>query len=94
MLPKETLSELLLYLVEHEEFKSLEALSSLNPSQVRAALKELAFELKRETEKERDLSKIAYKHFEELSPKVKQVLSTLTPREFQILFKQFGVENG
>ncbi len=94
MLPKETLSELLLYLAEHEEFSSLQALNSFNPAQVRAALKELAFELRRESEKERDLSKMAYKHLEELSPKVKQVLSTLTPREFQTLFKQFGVDNG
>ncbi len=93
MLPKETLSELLFFLVENEELKSIEKLGSFSPTQVREALKELAVQLRQEADKEQDYSKIDYKHFEELSPHVKQVLSTLTPREFQTLFKHFGYEN-
>jgi hypothetical protein len=93
MLPKETLSELLFFLVENEDFLSIEKLGSFSPNQVKEALKELALHLRQEADKESDLSKVNYKHFEELSPQVKQVLSTLTPREFQTLFKHFGFEN-
>ena len=93
MLPKETLSELLFFLVENEEFPSIERLGSFTPIQVKEALKELALHLRQQADKENDLSKVNYKHFEELSPQVKQVLSTLTPREFQTLFKHFGFEN-
>ena len=93
MLPKETLSELLFYLVENEEFHSLQSLGSFSTPQVKEALKELALHLRQEADKENDLSKVNYKHFEELSPRVKQVLATLTPREFQTLFKHFGYEN-
>ena len=93
MLPKETLSELLLFLVENEEFKSLEKLGSFTPAQVREGIKELAIHLRQQADREHDLSKVDYKHFEELNPRVKQVLSTLTPREFQTLFKHFGFEN-
>ena len=93
MLPKETLSELLLFLVENEEFRSIEKLGSFTPLQLKEALKELAVHLRQQADRETDLSKVDYKHFEELSPQVKQVLSTLTPREFQTLFKHFGFEN-
>jgi len=93
MLPKETLSELLFFLVENEDFLSIEKLGSFSPSQVKEALKELALHLRQQADKETDLSKVNYKHYEELSPQVKQVLSTLTPREFQTLFKHFGFEN-
>ncbi|MFO1518849.1 MAG: hypothetical protein U1F57_04175 [bacterium] len=93
MLPKETLSELLFFLVENEELKSIERLGSFTPTLVKESLKELAVQLRQEADKEQDYTKIDYKHFEELSPHVKQVLSTLTPREFQTLFKNFGFEN-
>ena len=93
MLPKETLSELLFFLVENEEFRSIEKLGSFTPIQFKEALKELALHLRQEADKEHDLSKVNYKHFDELSPQVKQVLATLTPREFQTLFKHFGFEN-
>ena len=93
MLPKDTLSELLFFIVENEEFKSIEKLGSFSEREVKEALRDLAVGLRQEADKERGLSKVDYKHFEELSPHVKQVLSTLTPREFQILFKHFGFEN-
>lgn len=92
MLPLETLSELLKYLAEHEEFRSLSELGSISPDEVRVALRDLSNYLRQKADKERTTAKIDPKHFEELTPKVKQVLSTLTPREFQILFKQFGIE--
>jgi hypothetical protein len=93
MLPKQALSELIFYLAEHEEFRSIESLGTFTTAEVKNALRELAFQLRREADQEQDLSKMDYKHLDELSPKVKQVLSTLTPREFQTLFKQFGIEN-
>jgi DNA-directed RNA polymerase sigma subunit (sigma70/sigma32) len=93
MLPKETLSELLNYIADNEELKSIEQLGTVTPHEVRTALRELATELRIESLKEQDLSKSDYQKHDELTRKVKQVLSALTPREFQILFKQFGIEN-
>ncbi len=92
MLPKTTLSELLLFLAEHEDFHSIESLGSFTSAQVREALKDLAFSLRKQASEEQSSAKIDFKHFEELSPKVKQVLSTLTPRECQTLFQHFGFE--
>ncbi|MBL7684420.1 MAG: hypothetical protein JNK65_00070 [Deltaproteobacteria bacterium] len=92
MFPKETLSEILFFLAEHESFSSVQKLGSLTPNQVKEALRSLASELKQQAIQEQDLSKVDYKKLDELSPKVKQVLSTLTPREFHTLFKNFGYE--
>ena len=91
MLPKETLSELLLYLVEHEEFLSVQSLGSFTPKQAKEALKELAFVLRQEADKDQP-EKLDLKKLEEISPKVRHALSTLTPRELQMLIRQFGIE--
>lgn len=94
MLPKETLSEILRYLVEHEEFKSIDDLGSISRNEVRTALLELASHLQIEAKREQNLNSGSYQNYDELSPKVKHVLSTLTPREFQALLKQFGLPEG
>ncbi len=91
MLPKDTLSEILLYLVEHEEFKSIDKLGSLSQKEVREGLKELAFSLRQEIDREQS-GTVDIKHMQELSPKVKHALSTLTNRELQTLIKSFGIE--
>ncbi len=92
MIPKDTLSELLFYLADHEEFKSVESLGSFTPQEVRDVLRELALSLRQQADQE-ETGKIDVKHLEELSSKVKHALSTLTPRELKSLVKHFDIES-
>ncbi len=92
-LPKETLSELLNFLADHESFESLRELGTITPQQVRTILKELAQELKREAAREMEETPLDPSHFDELSPEVKEALSTLSPGDLQRLIRHFGIEN-
>lgn len=92
-LPKETLSELLNFLADHESFESVRELGSISAAQVRTILKELAQELKREATREMEETPLDPSHFDELSPEVKQALSELSPVELQRLVRHFGIEN-
>lgn len=92
-LPKETLSELLNFLADHEAFESVRELGSITPSQVRLLLRELAEDLKREDYQKIEAKALDPSHFDELSPQVKQALSELSPLELQRLIRHFGIEN-
>ena len=91
MIPKETLSEVLRYLVDHEELKSIDSLGSISRNDVRVSLLRLADKLEEEARKEQDEDFENYQNFEELSHKVKNLLSSLSPNECKKLFKQFGI---
>ncbi len=93
MIPKETLSEVLRYLVDHEEFKSIEALGSFTRNDVRVALLKLSDRLEEEARQEHGENLQNFQSFEELSLKVKNLLASLSPNECKKLFKQFGVSN-
>ncbi len=91
MIPKETLSEVLRYLVDHEELKSIDHLGSISRNEVRVGLLRLADRLEEEARKEQEDDFENYQNFEELSLKVKNLLSSLSPTECKKLFKQFGI---
>lgn len=93
MLPKETISEVLRYLVDHEEFKSVDSLESIRRNDVRVILLQLADQLEAEAKREEEESLQNYQNFEELSIKVKSLLSNLSPSECKKLFRQFGIGN-
>ncbi len=93
MIPNDTLSEVLRYLVDHEEFKSVDSLESISRNDVRVALLRLADKLDQEVKAEQDESFQNFQNFEELSAKVKTLLSNLSPGECKKLFKQFGISN-
>jgi len=93
MIPKDTLSEVLRYLVDHEEFKSVDSLGSISRNEVRVALLRLADTLDEQSRQEQGEELQNFQSFEELSLKVKSLLSSLSPHECKKLFKQFGVSN-
>lgn len=93
MIPKETFSEVLRYLVDHEDFKSIDALETINRNDVRVAFLRLADRLEEEAKKEQESGFDNFQNIEELSLKVKSLLSTLSPSECKKLFKQFGIGN-
>lgn len=93
MIPNDTLSEVLRYLVDHEEFKSVDSLESISRNDVRVALLRLADKLDQEVKAEQDETFQNFQNFEELSAKVKTLLSNLSPGECKKLFKQFGISN-
>lgn len=90
-LPKDTAVELLRYLAEHEDFKSLDALEpdGLTRETARAVLRELADNLQKEVDAEgrpREAGDLAH-----LSGEAKRILSYLSPREEKALLKAFGL---
>lgn len=90
-MPKDTLAELLLYLSEHEDLSSVEKLNGVITSEeVRAALRELAGELARESASERRTTYDA-KGCKKLSKEAKNVISCLSPREERSLLSAFGL---
>lgn len=93
MIPNDTLSEVLKYLVDHEEFKSIDSLESISRNDVRVALLRLADKLDEESKAEQEETLQNFQNFEELSVKVKTLLSNLSPGECKKLFKQFGLGN-
>ncbi len=93
MLPKETIGEVLRYLVDHEEFKSVDSLESITRNDVRVLLLRLADRLEAEAKQEQEDTLQDYQNFEELSVKVKTLLSNLSPGECKKLFRQFGLGN-
>lgn len=93
MIPKDTLSEVLRYLVDHEEFKSIDNLGSLSRNDVRVALLRLADSLDEQARQEQGEDLQNFQSFEELSLKVKTLLASLSPNDCRKLFKQFGISN-
>ncbi len=84
----DTVSELLIYLAEHEEFPSLKNLREFKKEEVCDMLKELAQSLKEASLTEGGFQKADLNGFE-LSSKALSLISALSPREENILFKSF-----
>jgi len=94
VLPKETLSELLLFIAENEDFNSIskKLRSGVSVEETRSALRELAGELAREAAIEQKSLESSDAGSEvTFSPKVKGILSHLSPQEKKALFTAFGL---
>lgn len=91
-MPKETLAELLLFLADQEEFAAVEErlAGSLTAAQVRAALRELAMELKKEVSLEAGDDYDPQKDGK-LSSEAKTIISYLSPGEEKKLLQAFGL---
>lgn len=92
-LPKELFAEVIDYLADYE---SLEGLSQILEGDhtildVRSALRELALHIRKELGAEKDeKSLIEYRKDERLSPRVKELLSVLSPGDERRLLERFG----
>lgn len=93
VIPKETLAELLLFLAENESFESVEKLlgAEVNVTEIRAAFREIADELKKEVAQE--VGKLGAEIKKELrvSRQTRQILSYLSPGEEKTLFQALGI---
>lgn len=91
-MPKDTLSELIRYISENEDFKSVEKLAGgdISVPEVRAVLRELADGLAREAalEGKKDYD---VKSCKILSKEAKNVISSLSSREERSLLTKFGL---
>ncbi|MBI2339890.1 MAG: hypothetical protein HYU99_05950 [Deltaproteobacteria bacterium] len=85
---KDAVCELLFYLAENEEFPSLAKLKTFTKSEVAEIIKEIAFQLKGEMADEGPRQKLNSANFD-LSSKALSLISCLSPREEQLLFKSF-----
>lgn len=90
-MPKDTLAELLQYLVEHERFTSIEDIAGndITVPEVKNAIRELARELAKEAASETKSYDV--KNCKVLSKTSKNVISSLSTREEKILLKKFGL---
>jgi hypothetical protein len=92
-MPKETASELLIFLAENEEFDSVNSKlteGDLKVEEVRAVLREIGEALRRESNAERK-EKYDVKSCQHLSKEAKRIISYLSPREEQTLLSAFGL---
>ncbi len=83
-----TVSELLLYLAEHEDFSSLDGLKEFNGIEVAEIIKEIAHAIQESSSGDGAFQKTDLSGFE-LSSKALTLISSLSPREETILFKSF-----
>lgn len=90
-LPKDTAAELLKYLADHEDFKSIENLgvSDVTSVEVKALLREMANQLAVEAGETRTSYDV--KNCGILSKKSKNIISCLSPREEKSLISAFGL---
>lgn len=88
---KEAVSELLIYLADNEDFKSLKGVSAFTQSDVRRILRELAQQLKEEENLETNNEKRPQYDDLELSSQAMALISSLSPREELLLFKSFKI---
>lgn len=90
-LPKDTAAELLKYLAEHEDFRSIEALGAgdVTSVEIKALLRELANQLAVEASEMR--ASYDVKSCGILSKKSKNIISCLSPREEKSLLSAFGL---
>ncbi len=91
--PKETVSELLRFLAEHEAFPSVgrHLEGGFTVPQVRAILREVAEGLSLEAEEEQKGLVHEIRRDEDLSSRAKDVMTTLHPREERRLLAAFGL---
>lgn len=91
-MPKETAAEVLQFLSEHEDFRSIADLigEDLAVEEVRALLRELAAELRREAAASPrttyDVGRCQY-----LTGSAKQIISCLSPMEEKTILSAFGL---
>jgi len=86
----ETVSELLVYLADHEKFNSLSKLQSFNKSDVTQLFRELADNINEQAKKHPVLSRDAISQ-KELTDNTHKVIGNLSPQEENILFKSFRI---
>ena len=92
-LPKETIIELLLYLAENDQFESVKHKfdGQISPDVVREVLRELADDLRGENRRGTHPLRVdSYKKY--LSKNAQAVLGALSPREEQIILRDFGLD--
>ncbi|MDO8643992.1 MAG: hypothetical protein Q7S00_03370 [bacterium] len=95
-LPKEVVAELLHFLADTESFQeTIQVLGeSVEIADLRRALREVGSALRQEAQEEaqavRTTSSQNNKH---LSPKAREILTCLTPREERIISKTFGLND-
>ena len=94
-LPKETVSELLFYLAEHEEFSSVAQLhGGVTVEEVRAAMREVAGKLRQEADAEWGAHHYDAQKDRSLSKEAKDIISYLSPGEERALLSAFGLVEG
>ncbi len=87
-LPKQTLAEVLLFLVEKENFSSVTELRTLTLEQIQQSLTDLAFRLHEEARHENSVED--FKRVEQgLLPSYKNLLTQLSREEKEKLIKGF-----
>ncbi|MBF0106024.1 MAG: hypothetical protein HQM16_11935 [Deltaproteobacteria bacterium] len=86
----DTISELLIFLAEHEQFESLKSIKNISKADVSTLLKDLANQINDMTAKSTMINKdtLTRREFPEA---VNRVVSKLTPQEENLLLKSFGV---
>ena len=92
-LPKETLAELLHFLADTESFEQTTQIlgASVAIGDLRRALREIGSVLRKEAQEEaKAAGSTSSNENSHLSPKAKELLSCLTPREERIVSKTFG----
>lgn len=85
---KEAVTELLTLLADQEDFKSLSAAQGFEKEEIKEVLLEIATQLKKEADEEVPSGRVNYNDFE-FTPKALSLISCLSPREEQLLFKTF-----
>jgi hypothetical protein len=86
-LPPETLSELLLYLNENEDFASLKLLGTVSREELSKAVQSLAGQLKKEGDTANQ--SLDWTQLKELKEPYRELLGSLSPRERELLLKGF-----
>lgn len=94
-MPKEVLGELIAYLGDHESFCSAQTqfAGDLTVEEIRAALRELAIEIRREAAAETTNAEDFFCR-KTISKKSKEVLSCLSTYEEKKLLMAFGLTDG
>lgn len=96
-LPKELFAEILNYLADYEALEGLINVleGQYTLSQVRAAFRECASNMRKEVELEKEQTSLPdYRKDEQLSARVKELLSILSPGDERKLLDRFGLLEG
>ena len=93
-LPKELMAEILDYLAEHEPMEALQEIldGEYTIQDAKAALRELSRNLRQQLADEKAAASAPdYRKNEQLSQRVKEVISALSPGHEKKLFARFGL---
>ena len=93
VMPKQTASELLMFLADHEEFSSASKLlgEDITSQEISSLLREVSAGLMQEWMKESRDDKFDAKKDTNLSKQTKNILSYLSPHEEKTLLEAFGL---